>query len=403
MRVLILTQWYVPEPAELLQDLAQTLIAIGHEVEVLTGFPNYPSGDLYPGYKLRIRQRENVNGVPVIRVPLYPDHSRSGVRRVLNYLSFALSASCLGLWGVTKPDVIFVYHPPLTVGIPAMVLSTLWRVPFVYQVQDMWPETLSATGMLSNRGALDLVGGLARWIYHRAAAICVISPGFRLNLLGKGVPDDKIVVIPNWADGLAPAGPDPALSQELSLAGRFNVMFAGNLGEAQGLETVVEAARMLQDLPEVQFVFVGDGVALPRLRAQAESLGNVRFLGRYPAKAMPGLYALADVLLVHLRNDPLFAITIPHKILTYMASAKPILAAVTGDAAAVVTEANAGLACPPENAQALADTVRRFYHMDPSERQALGDRGLEAARTIYDRQHLVGRLESVLHSLVEAA
>ncbi|MBN1545602.1 MAG: glycosyltransferase, partial [Syntrophaceae bacterium] len=148
MRILILSQWYMPEPALLLQELAQTLIAQGHNVEVLTGFPNYPRGKLYPGYKVRLHQREVVAGVPVTRVPLYPNHSRSALLRVLNYCSFCLSAATLGLWVVSKPDVIFVYHPPLTIGIPSYVLSRLWRVPFVYQIQDMWPETLKATGML---------------------------------------------------------------------------------------------------------------------------------------------------------------------------------------------------------------------------------------------------------------
>jgi colanic acid biosynthesis glycosyl transferase WcaI len=405
MRILILTQWYAPEPVELPQELARTLTTLGHRVEVLTGFPNYPSGRLYPDYKLRIRQRETVAGVPVIRVPLYPNHSRSGLLRAVNYLTFALSASCLGLWRIPKPDVIFVYHPPLTIGIPAVVLSRRWRVPFVYQIQDMWPETLSATGMLNNKTALRWIGALAHLIYRQASALCVISPGFRRNLLSKGVPDEKIHIIPNWAETEtdAPEDPDPRQAQNLGLAGRFNVMFAGNIGEAQGLETVLSAAQRLGNLPDVQFVFVGDGVALPRLRDQAQNLQNVRFLGRYPAESMPALYALADVLLVHLRDEPLFRITIPHKILSYMASGKPILAAVTGDAASVVTEARAGLTCAPQDAQAMADAVKQLYRMDPATRREYGDHGLAAARTTYNRDHLVGRIESVLQQTVGAA
>ena len=143
MNILILTQWYPPEPGLLIQELAQTLMAHGHQVTVLTGFPNYPSGQLYPGYRLKLLQRETIAGVPVVRVPLYPEHSRSGIKRALNYLSFAVSAATLGWFAVSKPDVMFVYHPPLTIGIPAYVLSRLWRIPFVYQIQDMWPETLA--------------------------------------------------------------------------------------------------------------------------------------------------------------------------------------------------------------------------------------------------------------------
>ncbi|MBU1571284.1 MAG: glycosyltransferase, partial [Proteobacteria bacterium] len=150
MKILILTQWYPPEPALLIQELAQTLIAHGHQVTVLTGFPNYPSGQLYPGYQLRLLQRETIAGVPVVRVPLYPEHSLSGFKRALNYLSFAASATVFGWGAVSKPEVIFVYHPPLTIGLPAYLLSRLWRIPFVYNIADMWPETLRASGMLNN-------------------------------------------------------------------------------------------------------------------------------------------------------------------------------------------------------------------------------------------------------------
>jgi len=400
LRILILTQWYPPEPALLLQELAQTLLARGHDVTVLTGFPNYPSGMLYPGYHVRLRQREVLAGVPVVRVPLYPEHSRSGAGRMLNYVSFALSSALLGPWLLKRPDVIFVYHPPLTIGLPATLLSRLWRVPFVYQIQDMWPETLHATGMLRNERLLNLVSSFAQFVYARASRIFVISPGFRRNLLDKGVPAEKVYVISNWAefeDGSLGEG-DCELATSLGLAGRFNVMFAGNMGEAQGLETVIEAAALLRDLPEVQFVLVGDGVASPRLKqaVQEKNLPNVRFLGRYPQQTMPSLYALADVLLVHLKNEPLFEITIPHKVLTYLGAGKPILAAVAGDAASLVIEAGAGIACPPENPQALCDAVRCLYSMSIEERQTLGEHGLQAAHTRFSRNELVGRMEAAL-------
>lgn len=404
MRILIIRQFYSPEPTQLGPELAKTLREKGHDVTVLTGFPNYPSGELYPGYHLRPWMKETLEGVPIVRVPLYPDHSRSAPKRVLNYVSFALSGSVLGPFLLTKPDVIFVYHPPLTVGLTAWVLSRLWRVPFLYQIQDMWPETLAATGMLDNPRLLDLVGRIAKWIYARADAICVISPGFRDNLIRKGVASERIHVVPNWVDTQAyyPAQTDPELAEELDLAERFNVMFAGNIGEAQGLGTILGAAQRLQDLPALQFVIVGDGTALPRLReaSRARGLNNVRFLGRYPAESMPRLYALADVLLVHLKDDPLFRITIPHKILSYMASGKPILAAVSGDAADVVLAAGAGIACQPQNPAALAKTVRQFASMPPSEREKMADGGLKAARKEYARATLVGQIESLLQSLV---
>jgi glycosyltransferase involved in cell wall biosynthesis len=404
MNILILTQWYPPEPGLLIQELAQTLMAHGHQVTVLTGFPNYPSGQLYPGYRLKLLQRETIAGVPVVRVPLYPEHSRSGIKRALNYLSFAASAATLGWFAVSKPDVMFVYHPPLTIGIPAYVLSRLWRIPFVYQIQDMWPETLRASGMLNNERALKLVGLFADRVYKWSKAICVISPGFRANLISKGVPEEKIHVISNWVDTdtYFPAVPDTETKSKLGLHGKFNVMFAGNIGEGQGLETIVVAAQLLQDCPDVQFVIVGDGIALPRLKeaAEAQNVKNIRFLGRYQAKDMPGLYALADVLLIHLKDDPLFQITIPHKGFAYMASGRPILAAVKGDAANVVMEAHAGISCEPEDPHTLAETVRHFSKMTEGELQEMGKRGLEAVRTKYSREYLVSQIEKVLQAAV---
>jgi glycosyltransferase involved in cell wall biosynthesis len=344
--------------------------------------------------------KETIEGVPVVRVALYPEHSRSAIKRIVNFLSFAFSSACLAPFLVSRPDVLFVYHPPLTVGIPAIWLSWFWRAPFVYQIQDMWPETLSATGMLEDRRVLSWVARFARSVYARAAAICVISPGFRSNLLSKGVPGEKIQVISNWVDTTVyqPVEPDPVLAESLGLLGRFNVMFAGNMGEAQGLETVVEAAALLQDLPDIQFVLVGDGTVEPKLQdmARARGLANVRFLGRHPIGDMPHLYALAAVLLIHLKDDPLFRITIPHKTFTYMASGKPVLAAMAGDAADLVVTSAAGLVCKPGDPAALADTVRRFFELPAADRLRMARNGLKAVHDRFSRDQIVGGLETIL-------
>ena len=403
MRVVILTQWYPPEPAVLMKELAESLCARGHAVTVVTGFPNYPSGTIYDGYRVRPWQRERHDAVEVVRVALYPEHSRSGVKRALNYASFAASASVLAPWLVERPNVLFVYHPPLTVGVPGAWLSALWRAPMVYQIQDMWPETLVATGMLSSPTMLRGVARMARWVYARAAAICVISEGFRANLIAKGVPASKVHVISNWVDPAVyrPLPPDQALAARLGISRRFNVLFAGNVGEAQELGVVIEAAQLLSDQPDAQFVIVGDGVALPRLRQEAERRGvtNVRFLGRLAPDAMPSVYALADVLLLHLKDDPLFRITIPHKIFTYLASGKPILAAVAGDAAEVVCRSQAGVVCPPEDPAALADAVRRLRALSDAERNRMGSNGRVAVARDFGRETLVPRFEAILESV----
>ncbi|MFB3902795.1 MAG: glycosyltransferase family 4 protein [Acidobacteriota bacterium] len=405
MRILILTQWYPPEPALLLQELAHTLLGLGHDVTVLTGYPNYPTGDLYPGYRVRFCQREVVAGVPVVRVPLYPDHSRSSTRRFLNYLSFAISSSLLAPWLVDAPDVIFAYHPPLTIGLPAILLGRFWRVPFVYQVQDLWPETLAATGMLNNRRILNWVGRFAHCVYVRAHTILVISPGFKSNLVQKAVPESKIQFIPNWVDTetYRPVEPDPDWARDLGLSERFNVMFAGNIGEAQGLETVIEAARLLRDLRDVQWVIIGDGIALRKLKDSVREYGldNVRFLGRRRADEMSKLYALADVLLVHLKDDPLFRITIPHKTLAYLAVGKPILVAVAGNTAEFVTGEGAGVACPPSDPAGLAATVESLRQVDRRELERMGAAGLLAAKTKYSRMRIISQIEGVLRSAIK--
>lgn len=405
MRLLILTQWYPPERHhKFLSDLAQCLRDVGYEVQVLTGFPNYPTGRLYPGYRLHLWQREMIDGIQVTRVILYPDHSRSVFKRGLNYLSFALSAAILGPWLIKRPDVIFVYGSPLTVALPAWIMSFLWRSPFVFNIQDMWPETLQATGMLSNPLLLSVIGWFAKLVYRASAAIIVISSGFYKNLVDKGVPASKVHVVSNWVDTnhYRPVEVDIERSKQLGLFGYFNVMFAGGIGRAQGLDTVLECARLVEDISDLQFVFIGDGIDLPRLKERANSmkLKNVRFLGAYPEEDMPALFSLADVLLVHLRDEPLFRLTIPHKIFAYMASGKPVLAAIAGDAADVITSAGAGLACAPSDPVALAGAIRYLYTLSPGERSRMSENARQTACRQYSCQSQARKIVYVLDTVV---
>lgn len=403
MRILILSQWYPPEPESKIHLLAQGLVERGHQVTTVTGYPNYPSGRLYPGYRVKWRQWEMREGVRVLRLPLYPSHDRSGARRALNYLSFAASASILSPLLAGGADVMWVYHPPLTVGIPAWIIGLMRHVPFVYEVQDMWPETLTATGMFSSAGVARLLGALARFVYRRAAAITVISPGFKSNLVAKGVPGDKIHVIPNWADeeNFRPVPPDPALAEQFGLVGKFNLIFAGNMGAAQGLENLIAAATQLRDLHDVQFVLIGDGVDVQRLRTlvREQSLDNVQFIDRQPATQMPHFFALAEALLVHLKRDPLFAITIPSKTIAYLACGRPIISVTEGDAATVVREAEAGLICPPDDPAALAEAVRCLYRMSVEERKHLGEAGRSAYLKQYTRRGLMDRYEALFREV----
>ncbi len=400
MRVAILTQYYPPEPIPKPHELARGLTDRGHKVTVVTGFPNYPAGKLYPNTHLRLWKWESVDGIRVLRLPLYSDHSRFAVRRVLNYGSFAVSAVLLGSLLSGPVDAIFAEHPPVTTGLAAWILGRVRRARFLFAVNDLWPESVEATGMVRNQGFLRFIGRLERFVYKRAAAIAVISNGIKQNLIGKGVPPEKVHVIPHWADEslYRPVPPDPELARNLGMAGRFNVVFAGQLGLAQGLDVVLNAADELADIPDIQFIMVGDGTDAERLRRVAgeRGLNNVRFLGHQPAVQMPHIFAISDVLLVHLRDEPLFRITIPSKTIAYMACGRPVLMAVEGDAADLIRTAGAGVTCRAGDAKDLAETVRRLSTMSRAALENMGRAGREAFVKSYSRGVLLDRYEVIL-------
>jgi colanic acid biosynthesis glycosyl transferase WcaI len=384
MRTIFLTQWFDPEPGAIRGlPLARWLTSRGHDVRVLTGVPNYPGGRVYSGYRMRIWQREVMDGVPVLRVPLYPSHDASSVGRVMNYTSFALSAATLGAALIGRGDVAFVYHPPATIGLPAVVLKALRGMPFIYHIADMWPESVVESGMLDSAAVRRMVHGLlsmwCRAVYRQARAITVLSPGFKRLLVERGVPGHKIHVIYNWTDEAMfhPEPRDEALGRELGLAERFNILYAGNIGPLQGLDTVVRAAARVRSVRAIQIVVVGVGQQEDELRALARSVGatNVLFVGRRPYQEMPRIGALADVHLVHLRDLPFFRATIPSKTQVALACARPVLMAVNGDAADIVRKAEAGVTCPAEDESRLADAMVTLAETSREELEAMGQRG----------------------------
>lgn len=385
-RILLLTQWFDPEPTFKGIVFAKQLVSQGFDVEVLTGFPNYPGGKLYPGYRIKLFHKELVDGVKVTRVPLYPSHGQSGFGRVLNYVSFAAAASIYGVFFGRKPDVIYAYHPPLTVGMAAIVIKLFRRAPIVYDIQDMWPDTLRATGMFSSERALGVVGNVCDWVYRHVDRLVVLSPGFKRLLIQRKVPENKIDVIYNWcAEDLLEA-PVGDLHPDFPSESAFKVLFAGNMGKAQALSAVLDAAEILQaKSPNVVFVFLGGGVEVENLKrlAVSKNLTNVRFLPAVSMREVGRYLKAADALMVHLKKDPLFTITIPSKTQAYMAAGKPILMAVDGDAADLVRQAGCGEIAESENAESIAQAAMKLMNMD---RTAL-DRMSSGASQFY-QEHL---------------
>ena len=386
IRILLLTQWFDPEPAFKGMIFARELVRQGFEVEVLTGFPNYPGGKVYPGYKIKLLQRELIDGVQVTRVPLYPNHSHSAVKRVLNYASFAASSMIYGLFMDKRPDVIYAYHPPLTVGITASFIRLFRRIPVVYDIQDMWPDTLRATGMIGNPRALNIVEAVCQWVYRRVDQIVVLSPGFKRLLTQRGVPAAKVDVIYNWADEAALASTTGQLPATFPRSEKFRIVFAGNMGKAQALDTVLDAAALLEAHgSRVCFVMLGGGVEVSRLKLRAVELrlNSVVFLPPVPMAEVGTLLHAADALLVHLRKDPLFEITIPSKTQAYMTVGKPLLMAVNGDAADLLLQSGGGVVAESEDARALAMSAEMLAALAPEQLHAMGQRAKN-----YYQEHL---------------
>jgi glycosyltransferase involved in cell wall biosynthesis len=377
VKILLLTQWFDPEPTFKGLLFAQALRDEGYEVEVLTGFPNYPGGKVYDGYKISYYQKDVMDGITVHRAPLYPSHDASSIKRIFNYLSFAASTFIVGLIKTRKIDVIYSYHPPLTTSLSALLLSFIKRVPFVIDVQDLWPDTLSATGMVNNKKVLAIVSKVCDFVYKRAAKVVVLSPGFKSRIKSRGVPADKIEVIYNWCN-------EPALNNfeesavKLPDNGNLNLLFAGNLGFAQGLPSIVLAAEILQkNNIRVNIVLLGDGVAKEKAvkDVKIKILNNIFFLPRVTMQQVGGILSKADMLLVHLTNNELFEITVPSRTQASLAMAKPIIMGVKGDAADLIFKANAGLACEPDNPVSLANAITELSLLSEPERLIMGNNG----------------------------
>ena len=401
LKILIVTQYFWPENFRI-NDLACELHARGHAVTVVTGIPNYPAGRFFPGYGWFNRERENWNGIEIIRCALLPRGAGGGMRLALNYLSFALSASLLAPWRCRGEfDVIFSYAPsPITVALPAIVFRWLKQAPLFLWVQDLWPESLTAAGAVHSQTVLALAGKLVRCIYRRCDAILAQSRGFIPRIAGMGVPADKIRYFPSWAEAVFSNELTTNVGVKLPLfpAG-FRVVFAGNVGAAQDFGTIIDAAEKLKGEEAIHWIVLGTGRMLEWVKARVleRNLGGcVHLLGAFPLETMPHFFRRADVMLVTLKREPIFSLTIPGKIQSYLACGRPIVAMLDGEGARVVTEARAGLAGPAENSRALADNVLALYRMTNAQRERMGQSGREYYALHFERSRLISELENWL-------
>jgi colanic acid biosynthesis glycosyl transferase WcaI len=384
VRIIFLSMTFDPEPGALRGlPLAKWLAARGHEVKVLTGFPQYPTGRIYPGYRMQAWQWDAMDNIPILRVPIYPSHDHSAIRRSLTYLSFALSAATIGIALIGSADAVFLCESQPTNALAAFLLKLFRRVPIVCNIADMWPESVTSSGMVRGayrRRTISLLLGLwCRCLYRQAGMITVLSPGFKRLLIERGVPAEKIKVIYNWTDEdkFHPVDPDPVLAQELGFTGKFNIVYAGNLGSLQAVDTIIKAAALVKGNSNIQIVIIGSGPKEDELRSLCAEINahNVRFLNRRQPSEMPKIYSLADVLLVNLKDIPFLHSTIPSKTQVSLASGRPILMGARGDAADLVLRARAAVVCEPENAQDMARGMTEMWMMPKEELEAMGARG----------------------------
>jgi colanic acid biosynthesis glycosyl transferase WcaI len=386
MRFLILTQYFPPEiggPQTRLKSFAVELKRIGHEVEVVTGMPNYPRGKVFPGYEDSFYRREVREEVVVHRVWLYPALG-GGIQRMLNYASFTLT-SLFGLLRARKPDCIFVESPPLFLSIPAYLAGLIWKVPFIFNIADLWPDIIVEGGFLKRGLLARALYALEQWSYSRATYVTAVTEGLREALIRKkSVPIQKVLFLPNGVDTVLyrPRPCDDGLKEKLGLKGKKVVLWAGTLGHAHGLEYVLQAAKLLESHPEIHFLFVGDGSARASLERLCRdmNLRNVTFRDPVPLEELPPYFSIAESGLSSLLGIPLFDGARPSKFFPILASGKPLIFVGRGEAARLVEDARAGIVVSPENPEALAEAILQLFG-DSQMVQEFGKNGREFVET----------------------
>ncbi|HEY8166288.1 MAG TPA: glycosyltransferase family 4 protein [Gemmatimonadaceae bacterium] len=407
MRILVLSLYYDPDVCQsngpIIRAICDDLASAGHEVTVLTSFPHYNRDEVWPEYKGRLFQRDKVGAVRVIRSYIHVSANRTPLARILNYLSFNISSSIAGL-RAGRHDVIFAMSPPLTIGLTAWLLGSIYGIPYTYNLQDIWPEVAVKLGMLRGASTIRFFESMERFIYRYAAQIFAISSEFRENLLRKGVDESKVQVIPNFVDTarITPMSRDNRFAHEHGLVGKFVALYAGNVGLSQGLEVILDAAEALRAESDILFLIVGSGGLRDRLIADAakRELTNVRFLPLQPEEDVPLLYGSADVGLIPLKKG-IAESSVPSKTYTIMAAARPYIAGVDEDSNVwrLTVDAQCGVCVPPEDSSTLVNAILRL-RVDPEERRRMGKAGREYVERHFAREAVTARYRAGLEAVV---
>lgn len=395
MKILIISQYFWPENFRI-NDFAKGLQERGHEVSVLTGLPNYPKGNFYDGYSFFNKRAEDWDGIKIFRSRLIPRGNGSGVKLMINYLSFAFFASIKLLFHRGKYDSIFVYEPsPITVGIPAVFYSRRKKIPIYFWVQDLWPESVSAAGQFKNKFVLGQLNQLTKWVYKNSKSILIQSEGFREYILKQGVDDKKIIYFPNSTESLYKRIKPSEEIEKLVPKVPFTVMFAGNIGESQDFENILETARILKEkTKDIHFVIIGDGRKKKFVLEKIEEYNlndNFHLLGSFPLETMPHFFSCASALLVTLKQSTIFSLTIPGKLQSYLACAKPIIGGLDGEGSRIIVESKSGFVAPSGNHDELANAILKLYNLSELEREVLGNNALKYYEENFEREKLLNK------------
>jgi len=404
LKILIVSQYFFPENFRI-NDFALEFNNRGHNVSVLTGIPNYPNGKFYNGYGVFKKNKEIIDGIKIFRAPLFPRGSGSRIRLALNYFSFVFGGTFSSLQLLDKEfDIIFVFEPsPITVCLPAIFIKRIKRIPICFWILDLWPESVVSAGNLKSGIIPKIFNPLVRFIYNESNRILVSSKGFIKSIVEKGINQNKIIFLPQWAETIfRPVNPKKSLINGVP-ENSFKIMFAGNIGEAQDFPSILETAKLLRRNKNIQWIILGGGRKEEWVKTEIKKHqleGCFHMLGSFPLDTMPEFYANADCMLFSLKREYIFSITIPAKVQSYLACAKPVLAMIDGEASKIIEEANAGLTCPSESPELLAENIEKLNSLNQNELDKLGQNALNYYNNEFERTMLMDKMEDIFNKLM---